>query len=321
MVRFFPWFAMFVFIEFYSVTEAPDGFVMRRADDVAQDEIDIGDRQVSLEKCAHLCRKTYTNTCTAFSYNFKLGECTLKTRAMRKNDPVVDATKETAIFLRKNRPYSRMALQDLPNYDVESKDVSSIEECLEYCNEDWRCLTAAYDFQDDLCYKKFGAAVWYMTNATNIDIYTVAGPSDGPCPAGIRFRDLCIERSVGRALSMASARNYCRFIGGHLLRPFNYKKWSLTNHAGSWDGYWRIDLDSVGHDGTWKTETDKIYPEMWEWDTTWSGTNGPVGDPNCKYGVLKALVNERLRNETYYAGKLSCDNGTFPTEVFCEFRK
>ena len=56
---------------------------MRRADDIAQDEIDIGDNQVPLEKCAHLCRKTYTNTCAAFSYNFKLGECSLKTRAMR----------------------------------------------------------------------------------------------------------------------------------------------------------------------------------------------------------------------------------------------
>ena len=164
-----------------------------------------------------------------------------------------------------------MTLQNVPNFEFEDKVVSSPDECLEYCNEDWRCLAVAYVSHNKKCHKKFGAAVWFLGNNTDVDTYTVTGSSDGPCPEGIRFRDLCIHRSLNNVLSMGFARNYCRFVGGHLLRPFNFKKWAFTNYAAYWGGYWRIDLDSVGHDGSWKTETDKIYPEMWEWDTTWSG--------------------------------------------------
>ena len=77
-------------------------------------------------------------------------------------------------------------------------------------------------------------------------------------------------------------------------------------------------MDRVGHDGTWMTETDKIYPEMWQWDTAWSGTNGPVGVSYCLYGGLKGV--DRVRNETYFGGKIGCDDGTPLTEALCEYR-
>ena len=188
-----------------------------------------------------------------------------------------------------------------------------------YCNEDRRCITAVYWVQYKYCFRKYTSSGWHMDNDTKYEVFTEAGASKGPCPGGIRFRDLCIQRSLSNGESIGTARNYCRTMGGHLLRPFDYKKWSFTNIGGNSNFNWRIDLDSDGHDGSWKTETDKTYPEMWQWDTTWSGVNGPVGVSNCKFGLLKAA--DRVENAMYYGGKLTCDGGTAATKTLCESRK
>ena len=230
-----------------------------------------------------------------------------------------DVTKDMVIYLRKDRPYSQHLATAIGGYDVTTKLPLTIDECLQYCNEELRCLAVTYHPASSTCHGKFTLSVWTSTTDADYDSYSMLGTNPGPCPAGTRFRDLCIERTVSYGLSHTTAKSYCRYIGGHLLRPFDYKKWSVTNLAGYWGGYWRIDLDSVGHDGSWKTETDKIYPEMWQWEMAWSGVNGPVGDPNCLYGVLKGA--DRVRNETYYGGKISCDGGNYLTEALCEYRK
>ena len=54
-------------------------------------------------------------------------------------------------------------------------------------------VSLRFIFSRLICYQKFAAEVWYIETSTNIDTYTVAGSNDGPCPAGIRFRDLCIH--------------------------------------------------------------------------------------------------------------------------------
>ena len=234
-------------------------------------------------------------------------------------DPILDVTKDTVIFLRKDRPYSQYLSIDIGNYDVATKQLVTIDECIDYCNEDWKCQAVSYQPTTSTCHTKFAIAIWYISNNTNYNSYSMIGTNKGPCPAGKRFRDLCIERTLNNKLSQGNAIQYCRYIGGQLLRPFGYKKWSFTNQAGPWNGYWRIDLDSFGHDGSWKTNIDKIYPEMWQWEMAWSGANGPVGAPNCLYGVLKTA--DRVRNETYKGGKLSCVNGNYTLEGLCEYRK
>ena len=309
---------------FKSFLEAPPGFISRRGQTSSNDFIPMSSHAYSLESCAHLCRIVHSSTCTAFHYEHTEGECWLKTRGFWVTSaiPGVDGL-DNVIYQRtgKNRPHSKFSSKVVAGYDaLGSQGGLTPEECQELCNQDLRCITVAYTSGSGTCYKKYIGSPWTVTDDINFDVYTVLGLNDGPCPLGVRFRDLCFERSYSSGMTVTHSKEFCRYVGGQMVRPFGFKKWAFTNMAGVWYGSWRIDLDSVGHDGTWKTETDKIFPEMWQWDFAWSGTNGPVGGANCKYGILYS--GYRVLNHTYHGGKLACDDGT-PTggEVMCEIRK
>ena len=275
-------------------------------------------------KVIQKARIVHSSTCAAFHYEHVEGECWLKTRGLWVPS-VVPGTDglDTIIYERKTKHgfYSKIAGKAIYGFNVlGSKADQTVEECQELCNQDSRCITASYEISSAICYKKYLGATWDWTDDGNFNSYTLLRGRDGPCPTGVRYRDLCLERSYTNGVSVDDAKAFCSYIGGQMVRPFDYKKWAFTNMAGVWYGTWRIDLDSVGHNGTWKTETDKIYPEMWQWDEDWSGPNGPFDDGSCTYGLL--FAGNRVQNRNHYGGKLGCDDGTSTDgEVICEIRK
>ena len=315
-------FSQTVFLQL-RISEAPRGYVSRRGRSTLAD-IDIDDRDKTLQECADICSKQLRNTCVGFMFGFRdTDTCYPKSRTEMLFESHQESNLDWRFFekVKFQRPPSFIEGHFHMAYDIGATlEADSLEECFAFCKADPRCMMAEIE-NPDMCLLKHEFLNTNLIANVNYNGWVKSSYNDGPCLHSMRFRDICIWESVDVSMSPSEARQLCHSIGGNLLRPFGYRKWRYTNEANNWSGYYRLDLDSVGRTSDWRTSTGKVYPEQWHWGD--GIVNNDCDQQYGPYADINASPVYRKNDMNYNGGLLTCEGGAASGSigVMCEIRE